>query len=80
MSTNDPASEMFYWRRSDGSTISCIEKIKVLSDNAREIREIIQDAFEDALLMGCDDAHVRQAFIDIITSLKNPYPSLQSGD
>ena len=41
------------WRRDDKSVVSCTEKIKVMSDNFDEIQQIVQDAFEDGLLMDC---------------------------
>jgi hypothetical protein len=61
------------WRQPDGSVVSCEEKLKVLDENLAEIRQICQDAFEDALLMGCDEAQVREVFATVITSLHNPY-------
>jgi hypothetical protein len=61
------------WRQPDGKAVSCEEKLKVLDDNLAEIRQMCQDAFEDALLMGCDEAQVRQVFAGVIASLHNPY-------
>lgn len=61
------------WRQSDGAAVSCEEKLKVLDENLAEIRQMCQDAFEDALLMGCDEAQVRDVFAGVITSLHNPY-------
>ena len=60
------------WRQPDGKAVSCEEKIKVLDDNLAEIRQMCQDAFEDALLMGCDEAQVRHVFTGVIASLRNP--------
>ncbi len=61
------------WRQSDGKAVSCEEKLRVLDDNLAEIRQMCQDAFEDALLMGCDEAQVRHVFASVIASLRNPY-------
>jgi hypothetical protein len=61
------------WRQPDGKAVSCEEKLKVLDDNLAEIRQMCQDAFEDALLMGCDEAQVRHVFASVIASLHNPY-------
>lgn len=61
------------WRQPDGKAVSCEEKLKVLDDNVAEIRQMCQDAFEDALLMGCDEAQVRHVFASVIASLHNPY-------
>ena len=61
------------WRSPDGVPVSCIEKIKVLNENFRELQQIAQDALEDALLMECDEAQIRQALHELIDSLHNPY-------
>lgn len=61
------------WKQPDGRTVSCEEKIKVLNQNLEEIRQSCQDAFEDALLMGCDENQIRQVFAAVVDSLTNPY-------
>ncbi len=61
------------WRLADGSTVACDEKLKVLNENLSEIRQMCQDAFEDALLMGCDEGQLREVFAAVIDSLENPY-------
>ncbi len=62
------------WRSPDGEIVSCVEKIKVLRENLEEIRAISQDAFEDALLMGCDEQQIRDVLRQLIDQLDNPYP------
>lgn len=61
------------WRQPDGGVVSCEEKLKVLNENLSEIREYCQDAFEDALLMGCDEEQIRNVFEDVVRSMTNPY-------
>jgi hypothetical protein len=61
------------WRQPGGAPVSCHETLKVLNDNDRELRQVAQDAFEDALLMDCDEAQVRQALHEPIDSLHDPY-------
>jgi hypothetical protein len=61
------------WRAEDGGVISCVEKLKVLRQNLQEIEQTCQDAFEDALLMGCDEQQIRDVFQQVILSLRNPY-------
>lgn len=61
------------WRQSDGSLVSCVDKLKVLSENLEEIRQVCQDALEDAVLMGCDEAQVREVLQQLLASLDNPY-------
>jgi hypothetical protein len=62
------------WRLPSGAPVSCVEKIKVLNENYRELQQLAQDAFEDALLMECDEVHIRQALHELVDSLHNPYP------
>ena len=61
------------WRQPDGNPVSCVEKIKVLNQNLDEIRQLAQDALEDAILMGCDEAQVRAVLQALVEELQNPY-------
>lgn len=62
------------WRSPQGEVISCAEKNKVLRENMDEIRQICQDALEDAVLMGCDEKQFRSVLAELLSELKNPYP------
>lgn len=68
-----PVSHGIVWRQPDGSVVSCEEKLKVLDENLSEIKEYCQEAFEDALLMGCDEAQIRSVFESVVKELHNPY-------
>ena len=61
------------WYADDGSIISCTEKVKVMSENMNELYSVAQDAFEDALLMGCGEAQLRDYLAKLIGGLENPY-------
>jgi hypothetical protein len=61
------------WRQPDGAPVSCLEKIKVLNENYAELRQIAQDALEDALIMGCSEAQMRAALHQLIDELSSPY-------
>ena len=61
------------WLDPEGKPLSCLEKIKVLNENLEEIRELAQEAFEDAVLMECDEAQFRQVMRELVASLENPY-------
>ena len=61
------------WLQPDGEPVSCVEKLKVLNENLEEIRELSQDALEDAILMGCDEKQVREVLTVLMASLANPY-------
>jgi hypothetical protein len=65
--------DIFVWRQPDGMPVSCVEKIKVLNENLEELRQVCQDALEDAVLMGCDEKQVRDVLASIIGRVKNPY-------
>lgn len=61
------------WLDPKGQPVSCREKIKVLNENIEEIRELSQDALEDAVLMGCDETQVREIMARLVDGLINPY-------
>ncbi len=67
--------EMPKWHSDDGSLVSCTEKIKVMSENMAELFQTAQDAFEDALLMGCSEAQLRDYLQQLVAGLENPYRS-----
>ena len=61
------------WRTPEGELVSCVEKIKVLNENLEELREMAQEALEDAVLMGCDEAQFRAVVRGMAEALVNPY-------
>jgi hypothetical protein len=61
------------WRTPEGKPVSCLEKIKVLNQNIEEIRQLSQDALEDAVLMGCAEEQVRDVLHELVDALHNPY-------
>lgn len=61
------------WVQPDGQPVSCEEKLKVLEENLAELRQLCQDAFEDALLIGCKENQVREVFRKVVDGLHNPY-------
>jgi hypothetical protein len=70
-----PRDKGIVWRSPQGEVIACVEKNKVLRENLDEIRQICQDAEEDAVLMGCGEQQVRDVFTELIAQLENPYSS-----
>ena len=61
------------WLRDDKSIVACTEKIKVMQENFEEIQQMMQDAFEDGLLMEVNEAQMREALNVIVQNLVNPY-------
>ncbi|WP_207537364.1 hypothetical protein [Sabulicella rubraurantiaca] len=68
MSTQPPTT----WPGKDGEPVSCREKLKVLAENHAEAAQVLQDAFEDALLMGVDEAAMRRILHELVDGLRTP--------
>ncbi|MCB5185672.1 hypothetical protein LG201_10715 [Methylobacillus gramineus] len=66
------------WLRDDGSVVSCTEKVKVMTENFDEIKQITQDALEDGLLMEVSEAQMREALHRLVDELVNPYQQRHS--
>lgn len=61
------------WRKPDGTPVSCTEKIKVLNQNLDELRQVAQDALDDAILMGCSEVQIKAAFIALLENLRSAF-------
>ena len=71
--SSGPSSAAPVWLQPDGKQVSCLEKIKVLNENLAELRQVAQDAFEDALLLECPDEVIRAELHKLIDSLVDPW-------
>jgi uncharacterized protein (UPF0335 family) len=60
------------WPQSDGAPVACREKLKVLAENHAELAQALQDAFEDAVLMGVDEGAMRRILSDMVAGLESP--------
>ena len=60
------------WPQPDGSPVDCREKLKVLAENHAELQQAMQDAFEDAVLMGVDEAAMRVILSGMVAGLRGP--------
>lgn len=65
--------EMPKWYDDNGQIVSCTEKVKVMSENMGELFQAAQDAFEDALLMGCAETQLRDYLRVLVDGVENPY-------
>ena len=61
------------WLRSDGSVVACTEKVKVLEENWEEIRSLLQESLDDAVLMGCSEERVKAEFIRLVNAISSQY-------
>jgi len=60
------------WPGADGHPIGCREKLKVLAENQREAAQVLRDTFEDAVLMGVDEAAMRTRLHGLVEALVSP--------
>jgi uncharacterized protein (UPF0335 family) len=60
------------WPQQDGTPVSCLEKLKTLEQNHAELAQVMQDAFEDAVLMGVDEQAMRRILADMVQALQSP--------
>ena len=68
MSLDPPAA----WPGANGAPVSCREKLKMLAENHAEAAQTLRDVFEDALLMGVDEAAMRKILADLVAALPSP--------
>ena len=60
------------WPQGDGTPVSCREKLRVLEENQVELRGVLRDAFEDAVLMGVDPEAMRRILAGMVDALETP--------
>jgi hypothetical protein len=60
------------WPQPDGAPVSCRDKLRVLAENHAELAQTMQDAFEDAVLIGVDEAAFRKILLDMVAGLESP--------
>ena len=62
--------DKFIWLAKDNKIISCDETNKVLNENYNEIKTVIQNAFDDAVLIDCDEEDFKNKIIDLVKSIE----------
>jgi uncharacterized protein (UPF0335 family) len=60
------------WPQPDGAPVACREKLKMLAENHAELAQVMQDAFEDAVLMGVDEPAMRDILHRMVEQLESP--------
>ena len=66
------ASPPEIWPQTDGAPVSCREKLRMLEENHAELAQALQDAFEDAVLMGVDEQAMRRILTGMVEGLESP--------
>lgn len=54
--------------------VSCTEKIKVMDENYEEISEMLREALDDAVLMGCSEKAFKEVYLGFLNQLHSNYP------
>ena len=62
--------EKFIWRAKDNKIIACDETNKVLNENYNEIKNVIQNAYDDAVLIDCDEKIFKNKIIDLVDNIE----------
>lgn len=60
------------WPGLDGNAVGCREKLRMLAENHAEVAQALQDAFEDAILMGVDEQAIRDVLAGMVAGLESP--------
>lgn len=66
----DPSADL--WPDAGGERIVCREKLRTLRENHEELTQTLRDCFEDAVLMGVDEAAMRQLLHAMVDTLRDP--------
>ena len=61
------------WLKENGDKVSCVEKIKVMNENLQELEQILQDTYDDAILMGVSKKQIRDFLYYMINKIKDNY-------
>ena len=65
------------WKDVSGKNVSCTEKVKVLDENYRELRESVSAALDDAVLIGCRADDIRTILKEMISEVESSISSSQ---
>ena len=58
-----------FWKTSNNSKISCKEKIVILNNNIIELQNLINQIYDEAILMGVDKQQIKKVINNLATNL-----------
>ena len=67
---NKENEKEFLWIDKDKKVISCEETNKVLNENLSEIISLLQNSFDDAILLGCDEDDFKKKIKKLLEGLE----------
>ncbi len=62
-------SQELIWLNKNKEIISCNETNKVLNENFSEVNSVLQNSYDDAIILGCDEDDVKKKLFDLISNL-----------
>ena len=60
----------FLWIDKNSKVISCEETNKVLNENFIEVSSVLQSAFDDAILIGCNEDDFKKKVLKLTNGLE----------
>ena len=57
------------WYAKDNKIISCDETNKVLNENYEELKTLVQNIYDDAILIGCDEKYFKKKIKILVDDL-----------
>ena len=58
-----------FWKSSDNKKISCKEKIAILNSNIDELQDLIDQIYDEAILMGVEKKQIEKIINNLTTNL-----------
>ena len=58
------------WKTNTNSKISCKEKIVILNNNVIELQNLVNEIYDEAILMGVDKKQIEKVIYNVATNLK----------
>ena len=58
-----------FWKTSNNSKISCKEKIIILNNNVIELQNLINQIYDEAILLGVDKKQIKKVITNLATNL-----------
>ena len=59
----------YFWKTSNNSKISCKEKIIILNNNVIELQNLINQIYDEAILMGVDNKQIKKVINNLAINL-----------
>ena len=58
-----------FWKSNDNNKISCKEKISILNSNVDELQSLINQVYDEAILMGVEKKQIEKIIYNLTTNL-----------